>query len=114
MMGAFPSYGITMGYVSDPFRTEEQKSTRKGSLSQPMVKPWDAEANTLENQSWRVFETRRDPHKTVIPGARTVAFRRLTTTLSNGSWPTQAKDLRLPDQEVFAFARSIRFLREFP
>ncbi len=38
-MGAAPSHGTTMGYVSDPFRTEEQNPTLKGSLSQPMVKP---------------------------------------------------------------------------
>ena len=41
-MGATPSHGITMGYVSDPFRTENRTPTLKGSLSQPMVKPWDA------------------------------------------------------------------------
>ena len=27
-MGVAPSHGITMGYVSDPFRTEEQNPTR--------------------------------------------------------------------------------------
>ena len=54
------SYGTTMGYVSDPFRTENRTPTLKGSLFQPMVKPWDAVATTLENQSWRVFETRRN------------------------------------------------------
>ena len=47
--------------------------------------------------SLRVCETRRDPQKTVIPGERTVVVRRLTTTLSDGSWQTQAKDLRLPE-----------------
>ena len=41
-MGATPSHGITMGYVSDPFRTENRTPTLKGSLFQPMVKPWDA------------------------------------------------------------------------
>ena len=50
-MGATPSHGITMGYVSDPFRTENRTPTLKGSLFQPMVKPWDAGAKTLENQS---------------------------------------------------------------
>ena len=40
LMGAAPAHGITMGYVSGPFRTEEPASTLKGSLSQPMVEPW--------------------------------------------------------------------------
>ena len=72
-----------------------------------------AGAIALKNQSWRVFETRRDPQKTFILGARTVVFRRLTTTLSDGSWQTEAKDLRLPEQEVFAFAGSIHVRREW-
>ena len=33
-----------------------------------------AGAIALENQSWRVFETRRDKHKTFIPCVRTVVF----------------------------------------
>ena len=32
-MGAAPSHGTTMGYVSDPFRTEEQNPTRKGNAA---------------------------------------------------------------------------------
>ena len=30
-MGAAPSHGITMGYVSDPFRTEKPAPTLKGN-----------------------------------------------------------------------------------
>ena len=49
-----PSHGSTMGYMSGPFRTEEPAPNLKGSLFQHMVKPWDGD------QSWRVFETRRN------------------------------------------------------
>ena len=45
-----------------------------------------AGATTLENQSWRVGETRRNAATTFIPGARNVVFRGLTTTLSRCRW----------------------------
>ena len=71
-----------------------------------------AGANTLRNQSWRVFETRRHKQNPLIPGVRTVVSRRLITTRSRCRWKTQAKDLRLPESEVFAFVESLRFRRE--
>ncbi len=36
-----------MGYVSGPFRTENRTPTLKGSLSQPMVEPWDGAATRI-------------------------------------------------------------------
>ncbi len=33
--GAVPSHGTTMGYVSDPFRTEEQNPGRASEVTDP-------------------------------------------------------------------------------
>ena len=35
IMGATPSHGTTMGYVSDPFRTEEQNPGRASGVRDP-------------------------------------------------------------------------------
>jgi len=54
--------------------------------------------------------SRRDAiSRNVNPGDRNVVFRRLITTLYRCRWKTQAKDLRLPEKEVFAFARTFIF-----
>jgi hypothetical protein len=37
-MGAVPSHGITMGYVSDPFRTEEQNPDTEGQRREQFVR----------------------------------------------------------------------------
>ena len=75
-MGATPSHGITMGYVSDPFRTEEQNPDPERVALPAHGETMGRGAMTLENQSWRVFETRRHTPQEILAFVESVRFSR--------------------------------------
>ncbi len=67
-MGAVPAHGITMGYVSGPFRTEDQNPTLKGSLSQPMVEPWGSRCESSRSDAIHHIGSTQGYDETSNPG----------------------------------------------
>ena len=59
-MGAVPSHGTTMGYVSDPFRTEEQgeSDTRRGFARHAYAVPLAgfSRMNILDREKYNEYD----------------------------------------------------------